>query len=98
MFVLLATHVPPVVVLERLQEPPTHTADGEGRLPMLLGTGLTVSSTEVLQPVLLSVNDMRDVPALTAVTMPVDVPMVATPGLVALQVPLPLALVSVVIP
>jgi hypothetical protein len=81
---VLLLQVPPAVASLRVIVEPTHTDPG---VPVIAVIGFTVTILPLLQPVLFMIYDMVAVPALAPpVTIP-DVPTVATPVFVLLQVP-----------
>ena len=88
LFPLVHTPVPDGSVKEVVR--PAHT----DRVPEIAaGSELTVTTAEVTQPGP-RIKDMVEVPALLPVTMPVG-PMGATPGSLVVQIPEPLASLSV---
>ena len=90
---LLMAHVPPAVASLRTMGEPTQTA---GVPRIAVGRGLTVTTAAAVQPVLLSVNVILVVPASNADTTPVVRPTVPTAVLLLLQVPAPVASLSVI--
>jgi hypothetical protein len=90
---LLLTHVPPVSVLPKVVVNPRHTA---GVPEIADGSGLTVNTLMVLQPVG-NVYVIFAVPAATPSTIPVPGPIAATDGLLLPHPPLGEASVSVVL-
>ena len=82
----LLLQVPPAVASLSVIVEPTHTDPG---VPMIALIGFTVTVVLLLQPVAVIIYDIVLVPAVDPpVTIP-DVPTVATPVLVLLQVPPP---------
>ena len=61
--------------------------------PLIVGNGLTVTTVATAQP-LASVYEIVVVPAETPVTIPVPDPILATPVLVLVQIPPPVASLS----
>jgi hypothetical protein len=91
--VLLLVQVPPDVGSDNAVVEPAHTLVIPAMAP---GKGLTVTTDEVTQPVG-AVYVMFVVPALTPVTTPLPMPMVAKPGALLVQVPPERASVKVVV-
>src|ERR1043165_3698376 len=77
---LLLLHTPPLIALANAVVEPTHTDDA----PVIDGTEPTVMLAVAVQPPPV-VNVIVATPALTPVTTPFAAPMVATDGLLLLQ-------------
>ncbi len=92
-FVLLLVHVPDVVILLSVTDPPWHTVEG----PVIGATALTVTVITELQPPPAAEYVIRAVPVDTPVTMPLDDPTVAIVVFVVVHVPPGVALLSVVV-
>src|ERR1043165_3903062 len=84
--VLALVHTPPGVLLVRVSTAPVHACVGPA---IADGIGITVTTIVVGQPVPEDVNVMVEVPAETPLTYPPDVTIVATDGVLLLQVPDP---------
>jgi hypothetical protein len=90
--VVLLLHMPPPVVLLSVVLLPTHTVDE----PVIAaGSGLTVTTSVAKHPVD-TVYVIVDVPKPTLVTIPDEVPTVATVRSLLLQVPPPVVLLNVI--
>lgn len=94
MVALLLVHVPPEVVDDRVEVAPEQIDVLPDTVP---GVGLTVSMAELMQPVEVSLKLITELPASSAVTAPEEEPMMATDPLLLVHVPVPDALVSVVV-
>ena len=90
---LLLLHTPPLVASVNVVVKPTHTLVVP---PMAEGFGLTVKLVTAIQLVLI-VYVIVTMPSVMPVTVPVDEPIVATPGLLLLQTPPEVASVNVVV-
>lgn len=89
--------VPPITVLLSVVAEPTHTPKEPVELTIVPGRAFTVTTIVVVQPVTGIVLVIVVVPAVMPLTKPLVVFIVATAGVLLLQVP-PVALVSVVLP
>jgi hypothetical protein len=86
-------HRPPVILLDNVEEPPTQLVNVPDIVPAL--SVCTVTIFVAKQPPE-TTYEIRDVPAETPVTVPVDDPIVAMPVDTDVQVPPEVAFTSVV--